>query len=200
MDLTALGPLAGTLMKSGAAVLGGALGGPAGAALAPAIIGALAEALGLPADAGPGDVDRAIKAAPDAGQEAVRQVEAARAADVMSEMNALMMSVNETARAELVSEDRFVKWARPFSIWVIGGATAAYSACIVIAVLIYLATRNVDVLRELLTRAFDVSIALTPCGAVAGITSWGRTREKLASEADAVIDPPMRAARAGKGR
>jgi len=94
MDLAAL---ASTLIKAGAPVLGGALGGPAGAALAPMILGALTEALGLPGDASPEAVAQAVVTGP-ASASVVQRVEAEQAPSVLTELNARLADV-QNARA-----------------------------------------------------------------------------------------------------
>lgn len=88
--------LAGTLTRLGATILGGALAGPAGAAMAPAILSDLGKALGT---AGTADaVAAAINADPAAAGPKVLGVEAAKGTDYLAELNARLADV-QNARA-----------------------------------------------------------------------------------------------------
>lgn len=120
MDLTSL---ATQLAKLGAPILGGALGGPAGAALATTIIGALADAFGTPAT--PEAVGKAIETKPDAGL-IVKRVEAAQAPAVIEEVNAYLRDVQD-ARAttvRLVEKGSAIAWGAPIvSVIVLTGFT-----------------------------------------------------------------------------
>jgi hypothetical protein len=121
MDLTSL---AGQLAKLGAPILGGALGGPVGAALASTIIGALSDALGVPAT--PDAVGKAIQTNPQAS-DIVRQVEVAQAPAVMDELNARLADI-QNARAttvKLVEAGSAISWGAPVvSVLVVAGFLA----------------------------------------------------------------------------
>lgn len=195
MDLSALA----SILSPVSSVLGGLVAGPAGAALAPQIIGALAGALGT--DATPEALAEKAKSDPDAVASAAKQVETSHGRTWQEIEAQVIADVNATYRAELQQESRFVKWARPFNIWIIGGATGSYAACVVAATVMFLWSRDSGALTLLLRHAVDVSLALTPCGAVAGVTAWGRTREKtagLAAGADGLVQAAGAAAKAIK--
>ena len=83
MDASTLSALTGALKQVGGTVLGGLIGGPAGAAIAPVIIGALADALG--ADKTPEAVTKAITDNPDLAGPVVQRVEANQA-DALREL------------------------------------------------------------------------------------------------------------------
>lgn len=169
--------LATTLAKAGAPILGGALGGPVGAALATTIVGALSDAFGVAAT--PEAVNDAIQSNPQ-GAEIARQVETAKAPAVVDELNARIAEINQTARLELQSESWFVKHARPANIWVIALVTGGYGVCLVGATVAAVFFKDAAALNLLVTNAGVLGIALAPSGAVAGVSAWGRTQEKLA--------------------
>lgn len=175
--------LAGPLLGKGLAGLGTALGGPVGGAVGALVGPLLAQALGV--EATPEAVAEAVATRPaaevKAAAEAVERDNAGAIAATAREAEARMLAeINETARLELASESRFVRWARPFNIWVIGVVTGGYGACLVAATAAAVIARDTAALNLLVANAGVLGIALAPCGAVAGIASWGRTREKLA--------------------
>jgi hypothetical protein len=121
VDLT---QLATTLAKAGAPILGGALGGPAGAALADMIVGMVSNALGVPAT--PEAVDRAIKTNPQ-NAEIVRQVEAAQGPAVLDELNARLADVQNARETtvRLVEQGSAIAWGAPVvSVLVVAGFLA----------------------------------------------------------------------------
>jgi len=195
------GKLAADLAKMGAPVLGGligtAVGGPAGAAiggLAGKAIEAVAETLG--ADATPEAVGAALQNDPGAAAK-VQQVEA-RAPDLTREWEEETKRLAEiavTQRLELQSEDRFIRYARPASIWAIGAATFGFALVFVAtaigAIVAYWNTRDIASFKafELVVNAAPgFMLALTPAGAVAGVAAWGRTKEKLAGVSAGPLD------------
>lgn len=193
--------LLASILKPVSGVLGGLILGPAGAAIAPQIIGALADSLGT--EATPEAIETKVKADPEAVSAAAQKLEAERGTDWLAMEAQVIATVNATYRMELQQESRFVKWARPFNIWVIGGATGGYAGCVVVATVMFLWTRESDALALLLRHAVDVSLALTPCGAVAGVTAWGRTKEKtagLAAGADGLIQAVGTIAKTARSR
>jgi hypothetical protein len=174
MDLT---NLAG-LIKPMSSVLAGALLGPAGAAVAPVIVGELAKAFGIEptadavADAliaDPGAAAPIVAAAGESLGKTLAEIEAG-----------VIETINHTARLELESESAFVKMARPFNIWVIGVVTGGYGLCLVAATAAAIWLRDPAALNLLVANAGVLGIALAPSGAVAGVSAWGRTKEKLA--------------------
>lgn len=178
MDLT---NLAG-LLKPMSSVLAGALLGPAGAAVAPVIVGAIAEALGVPPTTEA--VSDALVKDPASAAPVVAQAEEKLARTLAEVEAAVIESINQTARAELQSESAFVKLARPFNIWVIGVVTGGYGLCLVAATASAIWLRDAAALNLLVANAGVLGIALAPSGAVAGVSAWGRTKEKLAGAAN----------------
>lgn len=94
MDLASL---AASLTRLGAPIIGGALGGPAGAAIASTVVESLAKAFDV--EATPEAVDAALEK-PDAPI-VVRRVEAAEAPAVMDQVNAYIRDVQD-ARATTI--------------------------------------------------------------------------------------------------
>lgn len=112
MDASTLSALTGALKQVGGTVLGGLIGGPAGAAIAPVIIGALADALG--ADKTPEAVTKAITDNPDLAGPVVQRVEANQA-DALRELE-LRLSDVQNARAQtiqLVQAGSAMAWGSP---------------------------------------------------------------------------------------
>jgi hypothetical protein len=169
-DLETLGV---EIAKVGAPIIGNALGGPLGSMIAGSVVDALAGALGVPAT--PADVTTAVRTNP-AAPAACQQIEAAHQEDVLP----VLQLIADSEKVELTSGDRFVRWARPSAIWTVSGATAAYSACVIAATVKYLITGDTTALAILLTNAAALSIALAPAGAIAGVTAWWRSQEKIA--------------------
>lgn len=112
MDASTLSALTGALKQVGGTILGGLIGGPAGAAIAPVIIGALADALG--ADKTPEAVTKAITDNPDLAAPVVQRVEANQA-DALRELE-LRLSDVQNARAQtiqLVQAGSAMAWGAP---------------------------------------------------------------------------------------
>jgi hypothetical protein len=175
MDFT---NLANMLLKAGATTLGGALGGPAGAAAGALIVNTLGPMLGLGADATPDEIAAGIEHNPSAPS-IIQQAEAQIGKSVAEIEAAVIDTINQTSRLELQSESRFVKFARPFNIWVIGVVTGGYGLCLIAATAAAVFGGNAAALNMLVANAGVIGIALAPSGAVAGVSAWGRTREKL---------------------
>jgi hypothetical protein len=107
-----LATIAGTLARLGAPILGTALGGPAGAAIAGTIIDKLAGAFGVPAD--DRSVGKALETHPRAA-EIVRDVETAEAPAVVEAVNQYIADVQD-ARAttvRLVEQGSVIAWGAP---------------------------------------------------------------------------------------
>ena len=68
--------IADVLLRNGATIVGTALGGPAGAAIAGVVVGALRDALGLPADATEETVAQTMATDPHKARDAAKRVEA----------------------------------------------------------------------------------------------------------------------------
>jgi hypothetical protein len=98
MDAQSLETLAGQLLKIGAPILGGVIGGPAGA-LAPVIISAIADALG--AAPTPEAVSAAIAADPAAAGAKVKEVEAAHGVAMKSAEQAYLDDVASARSMEV---------------------------------------------------------------------------------------------------
>jgi hypothetical protein len=112
MDASTLSALAGALKQVGGTLLGGMIGGPAGAAIAPVIIGALADALG--ADKTPEAVTKAIMDNPDLAGPVVQRVEANQG-DTLKELELRLGDVKD-ARAQtiqLVQAGSAMAWGSP---------------------------------------------------------------------------------------
>lgn len=168
MDLT---NLAAQIAKIGAPILGGALGGPAGAAVASTIIGALADAFGVPAT--PEAVGKAIETNPKAA-DVVAQVEAAQAPAVMDEVNAYLRDVQD-ARAtnlKLVEQGSAIAWA-PVVVSVI--------VLIGFSVLSYLAIYSPPGQREVLLFLLGAwsSLATAVVGFWVGSSSGSKDKDAL---------------------
>jgi len=106
-----LATLAGTLIRLGAPVIGTALGGPAGAAVAPMILEAVTGALGLSKDATPAQIETAAKANPAA----LPSIDVKAGPDVLAELNARLADVQD-ARAttvKLVEAGSGIAWGAP---------------------------------------------------------------------------------------
>jgi hypothetical protein len=106
-----LATIAGTLARLGAPILGGALGGPAGAAIAGTIIDKLAGAFGV--DATPDAVGEALARAE--APIVVKRVEAAEAPAVIEAVNQYIADVQD-ARAttvKLVEQGSTIAWGAP---------------------------------------------------------------------------------------
>lgn len=175
--------IAGPLLGKGVAGIGTVLAGPVGGAVGALVGPLLAQLLGV--EATPEAVAEAVETRPVAEvKAAVEQVESQHAGKIAAtarEAEAQMIAeINETARLELSAESRFVRFARPFNIWVIGTVTGGYGACLVAATAAAVIARDTAALNLLVANAGVLGIALAPCGAVAGVAAWGRTQEKLA--------------------
>jgi hypothetical protein len=194
MDLTSL---ANVLIKAGAPILGGVVGGPAGAAILPVIVNSIGQMLGLPEDATAEDVETAIVTNPQ-GAQAAQQAEQQIGKTAMEIEAAMMETVNQTARLELQSDSWFVRHARPFNIWVIGMVTLGFGLCFVVATGYAVFYKDVAALNILLVNAGVLGVLLAPCAAVAGLSAWGRTKEKLAGVAGAAGVVPALADAAAK--
>jgi hypothetical protein len=114
MDLTSL---ANVLIKAGAPILGGALGGPAGAAILPVIVKTIGPLLGLPDDATAEDVETAIVTNPQ-GDQAAQKAEAQIGKTALEIEAAMLETINVTMREEAKSESWGQRWWRP--MWGIG--------------------------------------------------------------------------------
>lgn len=122
MDLASI---AGKLARLGAPVLGGALGGPAGAAIATTVIEALAS--GFNVDATPEAVDKALDRAEAAI--VVPRIEAAEAPAVIEAVNEYLRDVQD-ARAttvKLVEQGSAIAWGAPIVSTVVMLAFAIFS-------------------------------------------------------------------------
>jgi hypothetical protein len=124
-DLQALGA---NLARIGAPILGGALGGPAGAALAPVIVGALCDALGLPAGSDAQAVITTIDANPQASAAAIQSMEATKGAAIRELEARLADTANARgAQIEYVKAGAATQWAPVVVTAIVLGGFAVFS-------------------------------------------------------------------------
>jgi hypothetical protein len=174
-----------SVLKPLSGLLGGILAGPVGATAAPLIVSTLAKALNLEEEATPEAVAAEIASNP-AAPAIVADVEQKIGKTAQEIEAAVLETVNATARIELQSESWFVRHARPFNIWIIGLVTGGYGVCLVAATGSAVFWKDPGALNILVANAAVVGLLLTPCGAVAGVSAWGRTKEKLEGVAGAI--------------
>lgn len=175
-------------------VLGGAMFGAKGAEIGATAGAWLANALGT--EATPAAVAAAINNDPQASEK-IKQAEAYHRDDLAALLAQLdaenkdMAQVNDTIRAEVASPNCsvFVSWARPACIWAVAVVTVGYGLCVVMAALRCVISGDAAALVQLVQLAPVLGVALAPCGAVAGVTAWGRTKEKIAGAVDGM--PPV---------
>jgi hypothetical protein len=160
--------------------------GPIASAAASVLGPSIAQALGV--EETPEAVEAAIQAmpAPEA-QQIVQDVVARKGNEIgaaIAEAEAKMIAeINQTARAELAVEDKFISRARPTNTYVLAGGTGLYALAVFISAIQGIGTKDWSSLTILLTNAPAFAMAMTPCGAAAGIYTWGRTEEKIAGAA-----------------
>ena len=156
MDWKALG----SKVADFAPLLGGALGGPGGAA-----VGAIVSSVfGSKND--PAEIERAISADPEAALkllEIEKQHAEALAKLTIENETTRLVETQVTMRAEIKSEDPFVRRARPFLIWIIGASIALMVATG--AAVIFVAPGQVAALAQLFEAiSLPLSIAAAMCG------------------------------------
>lgn len=174
MDWTSVAKTAGNL---GLKILGGALGGPAGAAIGSQVAGAL----GLSSDAPPDQVQQALATA---SPETLVQLKQIESDIVRANLDAgvkhheidggTILSVNETMRAETATGHPWSGAWRPF--WGFCSAVAFFVAVFGILLLAAYAIKSRD--EKLLTTVPDLITALAMLfsvpGAILGVASWHR--------------------------
>lgn len=183
MDWKALGKkIAGT----GATLLGGAVGGPAGASLA----GSIASKLGLTSD-DPAEIARALDQDPEAAAK-LKQIESEERvrlqelntrqtiAEVEAETER-QRTVNETMRAELKAEGTFKSGWRPFIGWVFG-----LSIFFLIGALIYSIVRSPTIVSNPDFTGLLIWL-FTAMAAILGVNIRQRSKDK---ELDAGVRRP----------
>lgn len=189
------GPVAGQLMKIGAPLVGTLIGGPAGA-VAGTIIGALASQLGT--DPTPEAISASLQT-PEGQAAAINfeqdnkealEIEVEKTKQVFAEQ------ANLSLRAEVTAGDRFQRWARPFNMYCLGAVTASYGFCCVAAAINTIVTKDPTALTHLVSLGASLTTVLIPSGAVAGVTAWTQSQEKLAG---VVQRPPPPSLVPGKG-
>lgn len=188
------GPVAGQLMKIGAPMVGTIIGGPAGA-IAGQVIGSLASMLEV--EPTPEAVSAKLQE-PDA-QAKVQNFEEANKttlAELVEKTRQVQIEQsNLSLRAEITSGDRFQRWARPFNMYCLGAVTLSYGLCCVAAAINTIVTRDPTALTHLVSLGASLTTVLIPSGAVAGVTAWQQSQEKLAG---VVQRPPPAATVPGK--
>ena len=128
IDLTAFGPLVGSLIEAGSPMISTALqmgigeipiiGGIAGPLVgmeAPAIVSLIAQKLGAPADATPTQLAAKIQADPIGAKAALASLEEQHKFDLASQ--AQQVGINTV---EATSGDKVAAWARPAILWGLG--------------------------------------------------------------------------------
>ncbi|QEE37941.1 MULTISPECIES: hypothetical protein [unclassified Methylobacterium] len=184
------GPVAGQLMRIGAPILGTVIGGVPGA-IAGDLIGSLAGAIGAP-DTTPEAISSTLQT--PAGMAAAVQFEA----DNKEKLESLVEQTkqvqieqeNLSLRAEITAGDRFQRWARPFNMYCVGAVTLSYGFVCVAAAINTIVTKDPTALSQVTGLGASLTTVLIPAGAVAGVTAWQQTKEKLAG----VIQHPAPAA------
>lgn len=192
------GPIAGKLVVMGAPIIGGLIGGPVGS-----VVATVATSVGGLLDVPPTPEAIAAKLDSDpAAIEKIRSFEDEKRNDLLilqAEVQKVQIEqVNTTARAELVSGDKYQRWARPTNMYAVGLVTGGYGLAIVAAAIDGLISKNYEGLKTLMDNGPSLGLALAPAGAVAGVTAWQQTKEKLAG----VIQrpPPSLSTKSGRGR
>lgn len=172
------GRIAGVVADA-APLLGGLLGGPAGAAAG----GIVAAALGVEAE--PDAVARAIQADPEAALR-LREIETAHRARLtalavdaeahrLTAETARLREVNETARREVASGDAYVRRMRPTAGYVVI-LTLGVEVLAACAVMLWRPEHAAAVAALIGALVTPQSIALS----VLGVYVWRRSAEKLA--------------------
>ena len=150
----------GNLVADAAPIIGTALGGPAGAAVG----GIVASALGSKPT--PDEVEKAIKYDPEAFAK-IRKIEAdheeALTRMTLENETARATETQKTMRAEIGSEDAFVRRARPMFLYV--AAFSVFVEVIIALVVVLLQPAQIATLTTLFSAlATPQSIALAACG------------------------------------
>lgn len=111
-----------TLLNFGAPLIGTALGGPLGGAAAGMIAKAITGAGGTVTGHGPAELKLAFEQLDPAAQAKAASAAEQEWAKALQEewrtAGIAVQEINQTARNELLSQDRFVRWARPSSLYV----------------------------------------------------------------------------------
>lgn len=173
------GPVAGQLMKIGAPMVGTIIGGPAGA-IAGSVIGSLASMLEV--DPTPEAVSAKLQDPAVAEQVKTFEETNRESLAIMVEKTSQVQieQTNLSLRAEVTSGDRFQRWARPFNMYCVGTVTLTYGLCCVAAAVNTIMTRDPTALTHLVSLGGALTTVLIPSGAVAGVTAWQQSKEKIA--------------------
>lgn len=189
------GPVAGQLMKIGAPLVGTLIGGVPGA-VATSVIGSLASAIG--AEPTPDAISDKLQNDP-AAQQAARDFESDNKEQLEAEIEKTRQvqieQANLSLRAEITAGDRFQRYARPFNMYCVGTVTLTYGLCCVAAAINTIVTRDPTALTHLVSLGGALTTVLIPSGAVAGVTAWQQSKEKIAG---VVQRPPPAALVPGK--
>ncbi len=175
--------LAGSLVKAGAPIIGGALGGPLGGMLGSAAGKIIADALG--ADPTPEAVNEVLtkaQADPAAAQELADKLKIAEEnfAAAMAKVGvAEVQEIGASERAELVSGDRFQKWWRPLIGYVTAYLVAFFGSVIGLAMIQAMATGKLDTMNAIFAGITSIVFFLSVPGSITGATSIGRSFEKV---------------------
>lgn len=160
--------------------IAGVFGGSAAESLAGMAGNIIGQALGVPAT--PESVAEAIRNDPEVSSK-LAQAEDQHGQALVDAESRLLETINAAMAREVTSEHWGVRYARPFSIWTIGLVTLGYGVSLVAATITLITSGNSKALELLVNNAGAIGILLTPCGAVAGVATWSRGKEKLAGVA-----------------
>lgn len=165
----------------GAPLLGGAVGGPGGAALG----GILSEALGVSTD-NPDDIARAIDADPEAATKLqqiqseerirLREIASERALSETEAETERQRMINETMRSEYRTEGIYKSGWRPFVGWIFGLSIGALIAALIYSIAKDPTTVSNPEFTGLLIWLF------TAMAAILGINIRERSRDKRSAQ------------------
>jgi len=172
--------VAGAFAQAGLSAIGTALGGPLGGAVGGLLGQAAAAALGV--EPTPQAVQAAIERDPQGAASKLSAVEGEASAYL--ELEAKMLAeVNATYREEMRG-DRVQRWWRPVNGYALALLVFAYGTAVVTAAfrgVFLLDAGALDLMTALLNGVGNMTLLLTPLGAVAGVAAWSRGREKIAA-------------------
>lgn len=182
--------LAGVLVKIGAPVLGGALAGPAGAAIGNGVGKLLGDLLGVE------PTPEAIKEKLETDPEAIKQVQAIDASPLTAPAlegfykvaEEAGRQVNATIALEVAKGTTFGTAWRPM----MGYELAAEFMLGCLTVLYLLLTNRVDMLNVIVNMTGLLSVYFTGRLAVLGVYVWQRSEEKKAALTDYSASLPKR--------
>ena len=191
--------IAGQLVKAGAPILGGAIGGPLGSLIGDAVGNVVANALGV--ESTPQAVATAMtstdptvltaKLSAAEAEATAKWPALAQMAQAEAQFGAAQVQASSaTQMAELLNGAWYQRAWRPFAMFV-WTLTWPFQ---LIAVLHHAYTKDPQGLAGLSDLVYSLSVWNAGPAALAGIYSWGRTREKL----NGAVSPGLKAAVKGR--